>query len=56
MGAWVGDAGTLDRPQRVFGLASYLLVSGPRSSYAVIPGGFDPLYQLDPGQPPDPAG
>ena len=51
VGAWVWDAGTLDRSQRVFGLASYLLVSGLGSSYAVIPGGFEGLYQLDPGLP-----
>jgi len=51
VGAWVWDGGRLDRTQRVFGLASYLLVSGLGASYAVAPDGDRDRYQLDPGLP-----
>jgi hypothetical protein len=53
VGAWVEDRGTLDLSQRVFGLASYLLVSGPRSSYAVDSGTEDEIYDLSLGEPLD---
>ena len=51
VGAWVWDGGKLDHQQRVFGLASYLLVSGLWSGYAVAPGPERALYQLNPGLP-----
>jgi hypothetical protein len=51
VGAWIWDGGELDHQQRVFGLASYLLVSGLWSGYAVVPGPERALYQLDPGVP-----
>jgi hypothetical protein len=51
VGAWVWDGGKLDHQQRVFGLASYLLVSGLWSGYSVAPGPERALYQLNPGLP-----
>ncbi|MGZ4481949.1 MAG: putative glycoside hydrolase [Gaiellales bacterium] len=52
VGAWVADRrGPLDRSQLVYGLASYLLVSGPLSSYEVAADPADPLYRIDPGAP-----
>jgi hypothetical protein len=51
VGAWVWDGGRLDHQQRVFGLASYLLVSGLWSGYAVSPGPEPALYRLNPGVP-----
>lgn len=54
VGAWVWDQEPrLDRAQRVFGLASYLLVSGPDSAYGVSLKHQQALYRLDPGQPTD---
>jgi putative glycosyl hydrolase-like family 15 (GHL15) protein len=53
VGAWVHDAGDLRPSQRVYGLASYLLVSGPRSSYAVEGGTDGELYQVSLGEPVD---
>jgi hypothetical protein len=54
VGAWVQDEGPMDAGQRVFGLASYLLVSGPQSSYGVDEKvARDPLYRVDLGQPLD---
>jgi hypothetical protein len=52
VGAWVDDDGDLDRRRRVYGLASYLLVSGPLSSYGIEPAvAADSLYRVDLGQP-----
>ena len=51
VGAWVWDGGKLDHQQRVFGLASYLLVSGLWSGYSVLPGPERALYELNPGVP-----
>lgn len=51
VGAWVWDGGKLDHQQRVFGLASYLLVSGLWSGYSIAPGPERTLYQLNPGVP-----
>jgi len=51
VGAWVWDGGNLDHQQRVFGLASYLLVSGLWSGYSVLPGSERALYELNPGVP-----
>ena len=52
VGAWVwDDERGLTLEQRVYGLASYLLVSGPASAYAVVPGNRTPLYDLNPGLP-----
>ena len=51
VGAWVWDGGELDHQQRVFGLASYLLVSGLWSGYSVLPGTDRALYELNPGVP-----
>jgi hypothetical protein len=54
VGAWVQDDRPMDPGQRVFGLASYLLVSGPQSSYGVDETvARDPLYRVDVGQPLD---
>jgi hypothetical protein len=53
VGAWVEDAGALRPSQRVFGLASYLLVSGPRSSYLVESDTRNPLYNVSLGEPVD---
>jgi Hypothetical glycosyl hydrolase family 15 len=54
VGAWVQDIGPLNPSERVFGLASYLLVSGPQSSYGVDEQvASDPLYRLNLGQPVD---
>jgi len=54
VGAWVwDDEHRLTREQRVFGLASYLLVSGQASAYAAVPGRFTALYDLNPGIPAD---
>ncbi|HET6848236.1 MAG TPA: putative glycoside hydrolase [Gaiellales bacterium] len=54
VGAWVwDDEPRLTRDQRIFGLASYLLVSGPASAYAVTPGHETSLYNLNPGLPTD---
>ena len=50
VGAWVTDAGAADT-RRVFGLASYLLVSGPLSSYGPPDRADDPLYAIDLGKP-----
>jgi hypothetical protein len=55
VGAWVWERQPhLDFRQRVFGLASYLLVSGPNSAYGVAPDGHGALYRLDPGVPSNP--
>jgi hypothetical protein len=51
VGAWVWDGDSLDQQQRVYGLASYLLVSGLGSAYGVSPRGARSLYDLDPGTP-----
>jgi hypothetical protein len=51
VGAWVWDGGELDHQQRVFGLASYLLVSGLWSGYSVLPGTERKLYELNLGVP-----
>jgi hypothetical protein len=51
VGAWVWDGGKLDHQQRVFGLASYLLVSGLWSGYSVLPGTERKLYELNLGVP-----
>ncbi|HEY0388545.1 MAG TPA: putative glycoside hydrolase [Gaiellales bacterium] len=54
VGAWVwDDEPRLTRAQRVFGLASYLLFSGPDSAYGVATGSQSALYHLDPGIPTD---
>jgi len=53
VGSWVQDGGELRPSQRVYGLASYLLVSGPRSSYAIQSGTDNPLYEVAPGEPLD---
>ena len=54
VGAWVwDDERSLTHGQRVFGLASYLLVSGLDSAYAVTPGNDEALYDLNPGIPAD---
>ena len=54
VGAWVEDGGSMDPGKRVYGLASYLLVSGPQSSYGIDPAvALDPLYRVDFGQPLD---
>jgi len=55
--SWVWDSGSLDHAQRVFGLASYLLISDALfSAYGVDhPGSDARLYDLDPGVPSDPA-
>ena len=55
VGAWVEDDGDIDdQGRRVFGLASYMLVSGPQSSYGIEPSvAADPLYRVDLGQPLD---
>jgi hypothetical protein len=54
VGSWVwDDERGLTREQRVFGLASYLLVSGPTGAYAVTPGKDTALYDLNPGIPAD---
>jgi Hypothetical glycosyl hydrolase family 15 len=54
VGAWVwDDERGLSREQRIYGLASYLLVSGLGSAYAVVPGGDEALYDLNPGIPTD---
>jgi hypothetical protein len=50
VGAWIDDAGA-DPGRRVFGLASYLLVTGPLSSYGPPAGADDVLYDIDLGQP-----
>jgi hypothetical protein len=50
VGAWITDTGT-DPARRVFGLASYLLVSGPLSSYGPPAGPDDVLYRVNLGQP-----
>ena len=56
VGAWVEDHGNLAAGRRVFGLASYLLVSGPQSSYGIDQTvATDPLYRVDSGQPLGPA-
>ena len=56
VGAWIEDDGELDTNRRVYGLASYLLVSGPQSSYGIDQDvAADPLYRVDPGEPLDPA-
>jgi hypothetical protein len=56
VGAWVEDDGNLDADRRVFGLASYLLVSGPQSSYGIDQHvAADQLYRVDAGQPVGPA-
>jgi hypothetical protein len=46
VGAWVQDLGRLTRSQRIYGLASYLLVSGPFSSYGVDSGTESSLYDV----------
>ena len=54
VGTWVwDDQHALTRAERVYGLASYLLVSGPVSAYAVEPGKDASLYDLNPGIPTD---
>ncbi len=54
VGAWVDDGGSMDPGTRVFGLASYLLVSGPQSSYGIDQAvALDPLYRVDAGLPVD---
>lgn len=54
VGAWVwDDERGLSHAQRVYGLASYLLVSGLNSAYAVTPGHDEALYDLNPGTPLD---
>jgi putative glycosyl hydrolase-like family 15 (GHL15) protein len=54
VGAWVWDEERhLTREQRVYGLASYLLVSGPDSAYGVLPVRDAALYDLNPGIPTD---
>jgi hypothetical protein len=54
VGSWVWDAERgLTREQRVYGLASFLLVSGPTAAYAVTPGKNTALYDLNPGIPAD---
>jgi hypothetical protein len=54
VGAWVQDAGPMGPGRRVFGLASYLLVSGPQSSYGLDEEvARDPLYRVNLGQPLD---
>jgi hypothetical protein len=51
VGAWVMDGDSLDQQQRIYGLASYMLVSGLGSAYGVSPRGARSLYDLDPGPP-----
>jgi hypothetical protein len=53
VGAWVQDVGELRPSQRVYGLASYLLVSGPRSSYEVESETDSDLYDISLGEPID---
>jgi hypothetical protein len=56
VGAWVwDDQSRLTRDQAVFGLASYLLVSGPLSTYGVHYDEANPIYQIDPGTADAPA-
>ena len=54
VGAWVwdGDRG-LTRDQRLYGLASYLLVSSRLSAYGAPSHPSDPLYAIDLGEPLD---
>jgi hypothetical protein len=53
---WVWDHGTLDRSERIFGLASYLLISDTLfSAYGVDPGKDLSVYDINPGVPSEPA-
>jgi hypothetical protein len=54
--AWVWDGGKLTRSERIFGLASYLLISDALySAYGVTSGAQQSLYNLNPGGPSEPA-
>lgn len=56
VGSWVwDDRQRLTRDESVFGLASYLLVSGPLSSYGVHYDEANPIYQIEVGAPDAPA-
>jgi hypothetical protein len=53
---WVWDHGPLDRSERIFGLASYLLISDTLfSAYGVDPGKDLSVYDVNPGVPSEPA-
>jgi hypothetical protein len=54
VGAWVSDGGA-PRSRSLFGVASYFLVSGPLSSYGPVDGPRNALYDIDLGEPADPA-
>lgn len=54
VGSWVSDAGEPDADS-LFGLASYLLVAGPLSSYGPPKNPADPLYAIELGAPTDDA-
>ena len=49
VGSWVQDAAPVDERERVFAFASYLLVSGPLSSYGPPGQPDDPLYRISLG-------
>jgi len=54
--AWVWDHGPLDRSERLFGLASYLLISDTLfSAYGVDPVKDLSVYDINPGVPSEPA-
>ena len=56
VGAWVwDDQRQLTKDEAIFGLASYMLVSGPLSTYGVHYQDSNPIYQIDPGAPDAPA-
>jgi hypothetical protein len=53
---WVWDHGPLNRSERIFGLASYFLISDTLfSAYGVDPGKDLSLYHVNPGVPSEPA-
>jgi len=51
VGAWVEDVPPPGAADRLFGFASYLLVAGPGSAYAVADPDASPLYRLTTGSP-----
>ena len=56
VGSWVwDDQRRLTKDEAIFGLASYLLVSGPLSTYGVHYEESNPIYQIDVGAPDAPA-
>ena len=56
VGSWVwDDQRRLTKDEAIFGLASYLLVSGPLSTYGVHYEEANPIYQIEVGAPDAPA-